>query len=224
MEISIAGAKWSGRRLVAETRGSHAVEYTVALAFVALAAIAGTSVFGGAVDAKAREKGDCVARLDCDGTNGGDADGGEPLDTQRSALRAGASHGPPLTRAWDAIYDASYDLVGGERITLTRVDFQRVVPESAGQLFEHMSKLAKNKNHVKGITANEVASTIEIKLSRMAHMAGNSDFAIPIAPGKLDEAKKLIDKLMADGYTPTQADADALYALIDRGQPKVTKI
>ena len=224
MEMSIAGANRCGRRLVADTRDTHAVQYTVVVAFVALAVIGGMSVFGGAVDAKGRQQGDCVARLDCDDANGSDADGGETLRTERAPVGAGVAQGPPLRRAWDAISDASYDLMGGERVTLTRVDFMRVVPESATQLFEHMSKLAKNKNHVKEINANELASTIEVKLGRMAHMAGNKDFAIPIAKGKLEEAKKLIDRLMADGYTPTQADADALYGLIDRGEPAVVKI
>lgn len=96
--------------------------------------------------------------------------------------------------------------------------FVRRVPSSVGELEENIVKLYQNKKHVKSVKVNESNSHLEVDLSGTANAFGGEagkDFYLTIKRGKLREAKELADKLLSSQYTPSSAEVQALYDLID---------
>jgi hypothetical protein len=96
-------------------------------------------------------------------------------------------------------------------------DHKKAVPGDLGELKTYLQKLAENQKHLKSVKVNK--GRIEIDLSFAANMAGYKDSYMPLKADKVSDAKALIDRLMdglKKGSTPTDADAQTLFEMIDQ--------
>jgi hypothetical protein len=102
--------------------------------------------------------------------------------------------------------------------------FERKLPASVAELKEYLQKIFENKSHVKKIEVNETASRVEVTLDFLAHHnpLGPSypDVYLPLTADQVQVAKELVNTLWSGarrGVAPTDADAQNLFDLIDRG-------
>jgi hypothetical protein len=98
------------------------------------------------------------------------------------------------------------------------MSFKRTVPANASELKTYLEKIHKNSSHVKKVEVNLTTGHVEVSLDGAAHFAGNSDVYLPIKRAKLNDAKLLLERMMtqsASGFPPADADANALFDMID---------
>ena len=97
--------------------------------------------------------------------------------------------------------------------------FTRAVPANVGQLHDFLGRLAKNRRHVKKVEVN--GDQIEITLDWLAHAGKVPDTYIPLKPGQSGAARALVATMWSEvqsGVTPSFAEAQQLFDLIDTGQ------
>jgi hypothetical protein len=98
-------------------------------------------------------------------------------------------------------------------------DLKKALPPNVGELKTYLQKLSDNQKHLKGVKVNPSNGRIEIALSFAANMAGYPDSYIPLKKDKLNDAKALVERLMAGikaGSSPSDADLQSLFDMIDQ--------
>jgi hypothetical protein len=99
-----------------------------------------------------------------------------------------------------------------------RMGYIERIPSTVNELFDSLTKLYENKNHVKSIHVNTTTSHLEVELDGAAHMFGGAsgkDFYLPIKRPKLNEALELALKIWHGSTDPTVGQAQALFEMID---------
>lgn len=96
-------------------------------------------------------------------------------------------------------------------------EFVRVIPKTASELQEYLTKLHANRGHVVSAKVDDTTAQIQVDLDWAANKLGNApDFYIPVKRSKLREAKELVNKLLNDGtHPPGASDSQVLFDLID---------
>jgi hypothetical protein len=92
------------------------------------------------------------------------------------------------------------------------------IPSTVNELFENLTKLYQNRNHVKSIHVNTTTSHLEVELDGAAHMFGGGagkDFFLPIKRPMLDAALKLATEIWHGPTEPSVGQAQALFDMID---------
>ena len=99
-------------------------------------------------------------------------------------------------------------------------DPKPVVPSSAQQVLDNLSKLESHWSHVSGVHINPASSHLEIQLDGWAHVFGHTpDFYMPIKPKRVADARVLVERLVREaqgGQPPTLAEAQQLFDMIDQ--------
>jgi hypothetical protein len=99
-------------------------------------------------------------------------------------------------------------------------DPKPVVPTSAQQVLDNLTKLENHWGHVRGVHINPATSHLEIQLDGWAHSLGHTpDFYMPIKAKSVADARVLVERLVREaqqGQAPSLSEAQQLFDMIDQ--------
>lgn len=96
--------------------------------------------------------------------------------------------------------------------------FKRTVPANSVELGKYLQQLHQNRKHLQSVRVDVAGGRIEVDLDGKANFFGYPDIYLPIARGKEDTARDLVERILSQmnqGFPPSDGDAAALFEVID---------